>query len=87
MASDKERVKSYDGKAKWIYFLIGDYEILKNTIIFDIKSALMLRKNWIANLSTTEHFFKAKIKSYGDEPTNFHDRDKLQSHFFDSNHY
>ena len=71
MASDKERVKSYDGQAKRIYFLIGDYEILKNTIIFDIKSAPMLKKNWIANLSTMEHFFKVKIKSYGGEPYRF----------------
>ena len=29
MASDKEHVKSYDGQAKRIYFLIEDYEILK----------------------------------------------------------
>ena len=34
-------VKSYDGQTKWMYFLIEDDELLKNIILFGIKSALI----------------------------------------------
>ena len=34
-------VKSYDGQTKWIYFFIEDDDLLKNIILFGIKSALI----------------------------------------------
>ena len=34
-------VKSYDGQTKWMYFLIEDNYLLKNIIVFVIKSALI----------------------------------------------
>ena len=87
MASDKERVKSYDGQAKRIYFLIGDYEILKkyNNIWYKVRADIKKELNSDPVYNGT--FFKAKIKSYGDEPTDLNDRDKHKSHFSHSNHY
>ena len=34
-------VKSYDGQTKWTYFLIEDDGLLKNIILFGIKSVLI----------------------------------------------
>ena len=34
-------VKSYDGQIKWMYFLIENDDLLKNIILFGIKSALI----------------------------------------------
>ena len=34
-------VKSYDGLTKWMYFLIEDNYLLKNIIVFGIKSPLI----------------------------------------------
>ena len=49
-------VKSYDSQTKWVYFLIEDDELLEkyNTIW----SALILRENLIANMSTINFFFE-----------------------------
>ena len=44
-------------------------------ILFRIKSALILKKNLIANLSTIKIFLKTKTKPYGDEATDFHDKE------------
>ena len=34
-------IKSYDGQIKWMYFLIENDDLLKNVILFGIKSALI----------------------------------------------
>ena len=34
-------VKSSDGKTKWMYLLIEDNDLLKNIVLFEIKSALI----------------------------------------------
>ena len=47
-------------------------------MFFWIKSALILKKNLIENLSTIKKkkkFLKTKIKSYGDKATDFHDKE------------
>ena len=36
-----EYIKCYDGETKWIYFLIEDGELLKNIMIFAIKSGIV----------------------------------------------
>ena len=51
-----------------MYFLIGD-----DDFIFKINSALVLKKNLIANVSTIKKFWKPK--SYGDEATDFNDKE------------
>ena len=38
-------VKSYDGQTKWMHFLIVDDDLMKNIILFEIKSALIQKKN------------------------------------------
>ena len=46
-------------------------------MFFWIKSALILKKNLIENLSTIKKKknLKTKIKSYGDKATDFHDKE------------
>ena len=46
-------VKHYNGHTTWMYFLI-------KIILFGIKSALILKKNLIAKLSTVKKFLKPK---------------------------
>ena len=48
-------VKSYDGQTKWMYYLIEDDDFQKN-VLFGIKSALIIKKNLIASLSTMKNF-------------------------------
>ena len=49
-------VLSYDHESKWMNFLIKDVDLLKNVIIFGIKSVIILKKNLIANPSTIKGF-------------------------------
>ena len=53
-------VKSYDGQTKWIYILINNDKLLKNIMLFGIKSVLVLKKNLIVNLSIIKDFWKPK---------------------------
>ena len=47
-----------------MYFLIEDFDLLKNIILFEIKSALMV--------NGIKREFDTKIQFYGDEATDFH---------------
>ena len=50
-------VKSYDGEAKGMNFLIkDDDDLLKNITIFGMKPIIVLKVNFIANRSTIKHF-------------------------------
>ena len=50
-------VKGYDGKTKWMYFfLLKMINYCKDIILFEIKSALILKKNLIASLFTVKDF-------------------------------
>ena len=49
-------VKSYNEQTKWICFLIEDDNLLKNIILFGIKSILI--SNLIASLSVLETFWE-----------------------------
>ena len=53
-------VKSYDGQTKLIYILINNDKLLKNIMLFGIKSVLVLKKNLIVNLSIIKDFWKPK---------------------------
>ena len=67
-------VKDYDGKTKWIYYLIKDDGLLNkcdniwNQIRVDIKIELN------SKLLYTKTIFHTKAKSYG-EVTDFHDKE------------
>ena len=52
-------------------------------ILFGIRSALTSKKNFTASLSIIKLFWKTKIKSHGDEATDFYDK-KMPK--VDSNH-
>ena len=68
-----DNVKSYDGLTKWMYFLTEDDNLLeKYNSIWDKVSA-DIKRNLIVSLSTNEEFLTIKIKSYGDEVTDFYD--------------
>ena len=56
VAKTSTYVKSYDGKNKWMNFLIKDDELLKNIMILGIKSVIVLKKNMTVNPSTTKNF-------------------------------
>ena len=52
--------KRYAGQTIWMYFVIEDDDLLKNIILFGIKSVLILKKNLIANLSMIKIIWKPK---------------------------
>ena len=57
-----------------MYFLIENDDLLEKQILFGIKSVSILKKNLITSLSMIKNYLKTKIKSHGDEVTNFHDK-------------
>ena len=63
-------VKRYD-----VYFLVEDEDLLDkyNTISDKVSSGF--KKNLIANLYTIKKFLKTKIKTYGDETKDFHNKE------------
>ena len=60
-------VRSYDSQTKWIFFLLKIMTYWKNAILFGIK--------FDSRSVYNKKSLKTKIKSYGDETTNFHDRE------------
>ena len=50
-----------------MYFLIEDDALLKNVLIFGIKSALVWKKEVLSKPIYNEIFLKTKLKSYSDE--------------------
>ena len=76
-------VKSYDGQTKWMYFLIEDDDLLeKYNTIWDKVSA-DIKKEFDSKPVYNKKFLKTKIKSHGDEVTDFYDK-KIPK--VDSNH-
>ena len=55
-------VKIYDGQTKWMYFLIEN----------DDKVTSYIKKEFDSKPVYNKIFLKTKIKSYGDEVTDFH---------------
>ena len=76
-------VKSRDGQTKWMYCLIKDDELLeKYNTIWDKVSA-DLKKEFDSEPLYNKEFLKTKIKSHGNEVTDFYDKVIPQ---IDSNH-
>ena len=63
-------VKSSDGKTKWMYLLIEDNDLLKNIVLFEIKSA-DIKKEFDSEPIYNKQFLKNKIESHGDKVTDF----------------
>ena len=69
-------VKSYDGQSKseWMYFFVKDDELLeKHNTIWDKVSA-DIKKEFDNELAYEKEYLKTKIKSHGDEVTNFYNK-------------
>ena len=76
-------VISYDGQTKWMYFLIKDDDLLeKYNVIWDSISA-GIKEEFDSKPVYNKNFLKTKIKSHGDEATDFYDK-KIPK--VDSNH-
>ena len=70
----KERI-SYDGQTKWMHFSIKDDDLLeKYNAIWD-KASADIKKEFDSEPVYNKRFLKTKIKSYGDEITDFFDKD------------
>ena len=65
-------VKSYDGQTKWLIRWTDDL-LEKYNIIWDKVSADMV-KEFDSDLVHNKTFLKVKIKSHGDEVTDFYDK-------------
>ena len=67
-------VKSYDGQTKWMYFLIEDDDLLeKYNTIWDKVSA-DIKKELDSEPVYNKEYLRTKIKSHGDEVTDFYDK-------------
>ena len=67
-------VKSYDEQTKWMYFLIEDDDLLeKYNTIWD-KVSTDIKKEFDSEPVYNKVFLKTKIKSHGDEVTDFYDK-------------
>ena len=64
-------VKSYDGQAKWMDFLIEDDEFLGkyNNILDQVSTDI--KKEFDSKPVYNKEFLKTKIKSHGDEVKDF----------------
>ena len=67
-------VKSYDGQTKWMHFLIKDDELFEkyNTIWNNV--SVDIKKEFDSEPFYNKDVLKTKIKSQGDEVTNFYDK-------------
>ena len=64
-------VRSYDGQTKWIYFLIEDDEFLEKYNTIWVKVSAVTKKEFDSEPVYNINYFKTKIKSHGNEVTNF----------------
>ena len=71
-------VKRYDGQTKCMYYLIKyDNWLEKHNIIWDEVSA-DIKKEFGSESVYNKEFLKAKMKSHGDENTDFYDKKFLR---------
>ena len=71
-------VKGFDGQTKMMYFLIEDDDLLeKYNTIWDKVSA-HIKKQFDSEPVCNEKFVKSKVKSHGDEVTDFCDKEFLR---------
>ena len=66
-------VKIYDGQIKWMYFWIEDDDLLQKYNIISDKISTDIKKEFDSEPVDTKIVLKTKIKSHGDEVTDFCD--------------
>ena len=75
-------LKRYDGQTKWMYFLIENDDLLEKYTVLDKVSA-DIKKESDSEPVYNKTFLKTRIKSYGDDVTDFYDKEIPK---VDSNH-
>ena len=76
-------VKSYDRQNKWMFFLTEDDDLLEKYHTNCDKVSADTKKEFDNEPVYNKKYFKTKIKSHGDEFTDFYDK---EIHKIDSNH-
>ena len=76
-------VKSYDGQTKWMDFLIEDDELSERYNTIWDKVSADIKKEFDSKPAYNKGFLKTKIKSHGDEVTDFY---YIEIPKVDSNH-
>ena len=66
-------VKIHDGQIKWMYFWIEDDDLLQKYNIISDKISTDIKKEFDSEPVDTKIVLKTKIKSHGDEVTDFCD--------------
>ena len=66
-------VKIYDGQIKWMYFWIEDDDLLQKYNIISDKISTDIKNEFDSEPVDTKIVLKTKIKSHGDEVTDFCD--------------
>ena len=67
-------VKRYDGQTKWMYLFIEDDDLLKKYDTIWNKVSADIKKEFDSEPIYNKEFLKTKIKSPGDEVTDFYDK-------------
>ena len=76
-------VKGYDRQTKWVYFFIEGDDLLKKYNTIWNKVSADIAKEFDSKPVYNKEFLKAKIKSHGNEVTDFYDKKVPKE---DSNH-
>ena len=76
-------VKNYDRQTKWVYSFIEDDDLLKKYNAIWNKASADIAKEFDSKPVYNKEFLKAKIKSHGNEVTDFYDKKVPKE---DSNH-
>ena len=76
-------VKIYDGKTKWMYFLIEDDQLLQRYNTIWDKASADTKNEFDSEPVYDKNYLKAKVKSHDDKVTDFCDK-KIPN--LDSNH-
>ena len=69
-------VKSYDGLTKWMHILIEDDDLLEKYNTIWNKVSADIKKEFDSEPVYNKDSLKTKIRSHGDEITDFYDKKK-----------
>ena len=67
-------IGSCDGQTKWMYFLIEDNDLLKKYNTIWDKVSVNITRQFGSESVYNKEFLKNKIKSHGDEATDFYEK-------------
>ena len=67
-------VKSYNEQTKWIYFLIEDDDLVEKYNTIWVKVSADIKKEFDNEPVYNKEYLKTKVKSPGDENTDFYDK-------------